>query len=356
MSGLPGTCGTFGESVAGGCRDDGARPTLGIVIVNWNSGELLRRCVASLVASLAETESELDAHVIVVDNASTDDSMHHLPSLDAKVSLVESRTNLGFGAACNRGVRAAPPCKYWLFLNPDTVVTGASLREPVRFMESEEGATFSVCGIQLRAPDGAVQRHCAWLPTTTTMLSHSTGLRVLSEPLFGDYIVPLENHYRSAEVDHVIGAFYLIRAGVFASLCGFDERYFVYFEDLDLSCRARAAGYRVYYLASAWAEHLGGGVSAQVKGRRLFYSICSRLQYSHAHLPRCGALIATAVSVTIEPFLRYARALLKAAPDELRATAWAYRALVRLGARRLFAGRISRLDVIEAARRQDGLC
>jgi GT2 family glycosyltransferase len=101
-------------------------------------------------------------------------------------------------------------------------------------------------------------------------------------------------------VDHVIGAFFCVRRELFEDLGGFDERFFVYLEDLDFSLRARKTGRTAYYLADAAAFHKGGGTSEQVKAHRLFYSLRSRLLYAFKHFKRYQAWIISAVTMLLE--------------------------------------------------------
>ena len=109
-----------------------APPSLDIVIVNWNAGDLLRRCLAALPAAL--DPSFTLARVVVVDNASTDGSLTGLDTLPLPLTMVRNATNRGFGAACNQGA-AAGRADYLLFLNPDVFVGSRALSVPLRFLE-----------------------------------------------------------------------------------------------------------------------------------------------------------------------------------------------------------------------------
>jgi GT2 family glycosyltransferase len=112
------------------------------------------------------------------------------------------------------------------------------------------------------------------------------------------------DHAESREVDHVIGAFYLVRRVVFEDLHGFDERFFMYLEDVDFSLRARRAGWLTYYLAEATAYHHGGGSSQAIGVRRLFYSWWSRLLYATKHFSTFGSGAVIAGTLLVEPFVR----------------------------------------------------
>jgi hypothetical protein len=137
------------------------------------------------------------------------------------------------------------------------------------------------------------------------------------------------NHAESCRVDQVMGAFFLIRRDLFESLGGFDERFFVYFEEVDLSFRAHEAGATSYYLANCQAFHKGGGSSEQVKAKRLFYSLRSRILYGYKHF---GILSGTAVllaTLLFEPFTRLLLALCRGSMQSITATVEAYWFLMR---------------------------
>jgi GT2 family glycosyltransferase len=137
------------------------------------------------------------------------------------------------------------------------------------------------------------------------------------------------DHASILQVDHVIGAFFLVRREIFNSLNGFDDRFFVYLEDLDFSFRARKAGWRSMYLADAQAFHAGGGTSNQVKARRLFYSLRSRLLYAFKHFSWLGAIAVVLATLLVEPLSRSAQALFRASLSTLRETWAAYGMLWR---------------------------
>ena len=133
----------------------------------------------------------------------------------------------------------------------------------------------------------------------------------LNSKYFETYHLEEWNHNETKQIDHVIGAFYLIKREIFNSINGFDERYFVYFEDLDLSKRVHDSGYRTIYLSEIQAYHKGGGTSEQVKALRFFYSTRSSLIYSFKHLGIFKSIIFMFFVYFIEPFTRTAFLVLK---------------------------------------------
>ncbi|ADE84846.1 glycosyltransferase [Rhodobacter capsulatus] len=280
-----------------------------IVIVNWNSGAQLQACIESIRAHGAGRVGRC----IVVDNGSQDGSTDFLAGAE-DVDLLETGQNLGFGKACNLGA-ARGQSPFVLFLNPDAWLQPGSLSVPLDFMARPENDRVGIVGIALTDADGTVQRSCARFPTPPGLVATSLGLKRLF-PALGTHMHDWD-HATSREVPHVIGAFYLIRRPLFEQLQGFDERFFVYLEDLDLSLRARQAGYRSYFLTEAQACHAGGGVSAQVKAHRLFYSLRSRVQYAFKHFSAPGAWAVAAATLGIEPVTRLGLLLAKRRFDEI---------------------------------------
>jgi GT2 family glycosyltransferase len=181
--------------------------------------------------------------------------------------------NRGFAAACNQGAQGSA-ADYLLFLNPDTVVGDATLSSVVDFMQAPAQADVGVCGIRLVDEEGRPSTAAARFPTLPMLVGEATGLSRLG--VLPRHLLTAAECRHTRDVDQVIGAFFLIRRSLFESLGGFDERFFVYFEEVDLSYRARLAGWRSVYFAGAEAFHHGGLSSGQVRAKRLFYSLRSR--------------------------------------------------------------------------------
>lgn len=273
-----------------------------VVIVNWNSGTQIRDCINSLQASIAMGQ----ARVIVVDNGSTDGS--DLGLEQEGVSVVRTGANLGFARACNVGA-AEGRAPFVLFLNPDAAVYPGTLDYVLSYMRDSRHDKVGVCGVLLEEDNGHIARSCTRLPTTGSFVAHALGLDRFV-PRLGFFMAEWA-HDTDRSVDHVIGAFYLIRRELFDRLDGFDERFFVYLEDLDLSKRVKDAGYGIEYLTEVKAFHKGGGTSDQVKARRLFYSLRSRILYAFKHLGRASGTLVLLATLLPEPLLRLGLALLK---------------------------------------------
>ncbi|HXP95335.1 MAG TPA: glycosyltransferase [Telmatospirillum sp.] len=279
-------------------------PCLDIVIVNWNAGALLRQCLASVFASdLGEVTL---SRMVVVDNASTDGSLDTLPFASPPFTPIRLPANRGFGAACNIGA-ADSTADYLLFLNPDTVLDRDTLKDAVAFMEAKTNDRVAVSTIRLRDPSGKTQRCCARFPTVGRMVAQSIGLDRLLPKVFPPHFLTDWDHEDTRAVPQVMGAFLLIRRSVFARLSGFDERFFVYYEDVDLCRRIALGGDLCVHNAAVSAIHVGCGTTNQIKARRQFYSARSRIQYAQKYFGRLGALALTVDGLLLAPLARMAK-------------------------------------------------
>jgi len=305
------------------------RTSLDIIIVNWNSGAQLRACLASLArASRAAFDLE---RVVVVDNASSDGSADAMDGLELPLLVLRNAENRGFAAACNQGARDST-AEHLLFLNPDTLLLEESLAVPVSFMGDPANSGVGICGIQLLDEEGAVSRSCSRFPTTSMAVCKMLGLDRLLPPSLPRQRMTEWDHASSREVDQVIGAFFLVRRSLFEALGGFDERFFVYYEEVDFSFRAAAKGYRSRYLAAASAVHRGGGCTDQVKARRLAYSLRSRIEYGLKHFSKTSAAALILTTLLVEPATRSVWALLHGSLLSCRETLSGYREVWRIGA------------------------
>lgn len=295
------------------------KPSVSVIIVNWNSGLQLEWCVDSIFQS---SLNEM-MRCVVVDNGSVDGSLDFLNDSSSDVTVFRVGANLGFAKACNIGAEYEKT-DYLLFLNPDARLMDGCLDKALQFMEQDTSREVGICGIQLLGDNNKIQRHCVRFPTFKTYFSHALGLTALFPRKFPSHFMQDFDHCSSREVDHVIGAFFLVRRSVFEQLNGFDERYFVYLEDLDFSLRARMAGWKTHYLADATAYHKGGGTSDQVKAHRLFYSLRSRIIYCFRHFSRPAAWGVVTLTMLVEPWPRLARALLRCSWQEARDTGRGY--------------------------------
>lgn len=299
-----------------------------IVIVNWNSGVQL----LDSVMSIAVSEVAIVSNLVIVDNSSSDDSLQRVDALIGElpfpIKIIKNKTNLGFGAACNLGARCCSS-KYLLFLNPDTRLFENSLSVPFSYMEQPCNSNIGVCGIRLIDEMGHVARTCSRFPSVVAFAVQALGVNKLHWfRVLGQHMHEW-GHDANRDVDQVIGAFFFTRRTLFEELDGFDERFFVYFEEVDFSYRARQAGWRSVYLADAQAFHAGGGTSQQVKAARLFYSLRSRLLYGFKHFSPMRAWALVGVTLLIEPVSRLVFSMLRGGLADVRNTLKGYGMLWR---------------------------
>lgn len=277
-----------------------------VVIVNWNGGEMLHNCLRSI--ALSERLEQLE--IIVVDNSSNDGSWNTIPELPYPLTILRNETNLGFAMACNQGAELG--CgKYVLLLNPDSILLPDSISGALDFMALPEQSNVGICGIQLENERCRVSRTCSRLPTTTALIAKSWRLDSHLPRLFPPLFMKEWDHLSTRDVEEVIGAFFLVRRALWDELSGLDERYFVYFEEVDFCLRARQAGYRTVYHSGVKARHIGGGSSKQIRGKAGFYNLRSRLQYAAKHFSPFGAKLVTLHTLTVEPAIRLLEAALK---------------------------------------------
>ena len=295
--------------------------SVAVIIVNWNSGSQIRHCIDSIL----RFRGFVSVSIIVVDNGSTDGSAAELDSYPS-VKLVRAGVNLGFAKACNLGAEQAANVDYLLFLNPDAALMYRTLETAIDFMDRPGSAGFGICGVAMVDEHGKLWRSCSRFPTPRRLACMSVGLDRLL-PSVGTVMADWD-HSDSRSVEQVIGAFFLVRSDLFKRLNGFDERFFMYFEEVDFSLRAAAVGARTIYIAESPAFHAGGGTSNQVRARRIFYSLRSRLLYARKNFSPLGLTSVAISTLLLEPIFRCGLQLLKRSSAGVVETMSAYRMLI----------------------------
>jgi GT2 family glycosyltransferase len=226
---------------------------LSIVIVNFNTKDLLGKCLDSIAAYGLEDKG--NSEVIVVDNGSVDGSVEEInkPKFKARneklnLKIIENKDNLGFSKAVNQGLRQAKGDKV-LLLNSDTQLTKNSLKN---LLEFEKAVHPAVVGSQMLNPDKTVQGSCFFLPTINrAFLEYWLGKRGYFSKYYPSGNAPVE-------VEAISGGVMLLPKEVIDKVGLLDERYFMYFEDLDYCRRVRESGYKIYYLPSSQIIHEHG--------------------------------------------------------------------------------------------------
>jgi hypothetical protein len=266
-----------------------------VVIVNYNTGELVVDCLHSLAAEA----DELGLRVVVVDNASPDGSAARLrEAIGANgwadwVELLPLDRNGGFAAGNNAAIRpmlASPdPPDHVLLLNPDTVVRPGAVRRLVEFLDSHPRA--GIAGSRLEDPDGTPQRSAFRFPGVAAEFENGTRLGLLSR-LLSPFVVAPPQRDKEHKTEWLSGASLLVRREVFERIGFLDEGFFLYFEDVDFCRRARSAGWECWYVPSSRVVHLvsrSTGVNAAGRPARRVpeYWLAARRRYfvkHHGHL------------------------------------------------------------------------
>ena len=225
---------------------------LSIIIVSFNTKELTLKCIDSILASRLKITYE----IIVVDNGSSDGSQEDFKRLsDKRIKLILNDKNLGFAKANNQGIRKAKG-KYILLLNSDTEVKKGAIDNLYDFAKVKKSV--GVVGARLLNPDGSIQGSVYRVPTITrTIYQYWFDKGKFLDKYYPESRVPVE-------VEAVVGGAFLITQEALNKVGLLDERYFMYFEDLDYCRRARKAELKVYYLPSSEIIHHHG-----VSGKKL---------------------------------------------------------------------------------------
>ena len=228
---------------------------LSIIIVNYNSRSLIGPCLDSVHKAI----SGIDAEVIVVDNNSIDGSKEWLPQKFPAVKYIFNDVNFGFAKACNQGFKISSG-RYVLFLNPDTILTETCLTDCISFFESHTDA--GAVGVRMLNQNGNFLKESKrGLPSPATSFYKLFGLTAIfpSSKTFAKYYQGHLSETENNPVDVLSGAFMMMKREVFEKVNGFDESFFMYGEDIDISLRITQAGFKNYYLGKITVTHLKGG-------------------------------------------------------------------------------------------------
>lgn len=234
---------------------------LSIVIVNWKVKDLLRRCLASVYA---QTQG-INFEVCVVDNDSKDGSVEMVLREFPQATLIANNRNVGFAAGNNPAIARASG-DFVVLLNPDTEIADNALAKMVDFMRRTPQA--GICGPRLRNTDGSIQRSVRHFPTCTSQLLICLKLHhaVPHAKTLKTYFAEDMDYSKAQPVDQVMGAAFMIRRSVLDAIGLLDERFFIWFEEVDFCKRAVDAGFQVWYTPDASIIHHGGESFGQVFG------------------------------------------------------------------------------------------
>lgn len=253
-------------------------PDVSVIVVNWNTRSLLERCLAAVQANAGPLSVEL----IVVDNASSDDSVAMVLARFPEARLIANAENVGFARANNQGLAAAAG-RYCLLLNSDAFLDAGALERLVQYLDAHPRA--GAAGPRLRYEDGSLQRSCFAFPTLWTELWQALWLDRLfpRSRVFGRYWMTYWDVDDTREVDSLMGAVLILRREAIDQIGGLDETFFMYSEEVDLCYRLRQAGWQNHFVHTATAMHLWGGSARQVPAQTFLRLYRSRLQFFQKH-------------------------------------------------------------------------
>lgn len=230
-------------------------PQLSIIIVNWNTRDLTVDCLRSIYAA----PDGLSLEVILIDNASSDDTVEAVRREFPQVNLICSPRNLGFAGANNIGLQQARG-EALLLLNSDTMVPSGALGAACAYLHAHPEV--GMCGVKLLNPDGTFQTSYARFPSLVSELLSATGMGVRLVSPYYPSPQPVDGE-GAQEVDWVAGAFLLLRRSVYEQVGGMDTGFFMYSEETDWCYRIKQAGWSIRYLPDISVIHVGGASTRQ---------------------------------------------------------------------------------------------
>ena len=270
---------------------------LSILIVTYNSAPLMDALLSQLQAEINIPQFGFKAEVVLLDNGSRDGTAELVATLHPWVTLVPNTVNLGFAAGNNLAARSAKG-RYLLLLNPDAVPAPGALAQGIALMDAHPEA--GMAGGELRNTRGEREPSARMFPTLRDEVFTMSGLaaKYPNSRTFARLDRRWADPEQDAAVDWIPGAFVFLPRSVFMQLGGFDERFFMYYEEVDLCRRLRQSGYSVLYWPRLKAVHIGGASAKTVKSARVSragsqlesWRMRSALLYYRKHHGLAGAL------------------------------------------------------------------
>jgi len=254
---------------------------LSIIIVSWNVAKDLSNCLKSI----GEYPPSGEFEIIVVDNASTDGTVEAVEKNFPEVVIVNNRKNMGFAAANNQGIKLARG-QHILLLNPDTIIHPNSIDQLISFME--DNSDVGACGPKLLNEDGTVQRSVRRFPSFRAAFYRHTIFKLLGifKKQYRKWLMKDFSYDCQAEVCQLMGAALLTRKSVLEEVGGMDERFFMYYEEVDLCYRIKKAGWRIVFTPESEVTHLGGRSAEQVPAGKRIMMLMSMLAFFKKHKGR----------------------------------------------------------------------
>ena len=264
-------------------------PRLSVLIVNWNTREMTRDCLASVMAGMGD----LSAEVIMVDNASEDGSAEMVERDFPQVKLIRNTENRGFAAANNQAIEVARG-DLILLLNSDTLVHGDVLPASVAYLDAHPQA--GAMGCRVLNSDGSMQRTCSMFPSPFNLGLQMAGLSRLPWPkTLGRYHMIHWQRDSAREVEVISGCYLMVRRSVIDQVGLLDEDFFFFGEETDWCRRMRDAGWRLMFAPVGEITHYGGGSVKRLNHKRDVMLLEALVRLNGKHGGRLAALATYAV-------------------------------------------------------------
>jgi GT2 family glycosyltransferase len=249
--------------------------TIAICIINYNTRDLLRECLHSVLAQNAD-------EIVVVDNASADCSVEMMKAEFPFIPLISLLKNIGFGAASNRGIETC--CSEQIvLLNADTQMKPGSLQAFRNYLQDHPQA--AIIGPRILNPDGTLQTSCFHFPTPLHIFLYISGLyrSIPRLPILKQRTLQKMTSESARPVPWILGAALAFRRETFEGLGGFDENFFMYFEEVDLCYRLFSQGQQIHFVPEAEIIHVGGGSTTQKRAWSYIQFFASLARFYRKH-------------------------------------------------------------------------
>ncbi len=253
-------------------------PEVSICIVSWNTRDYLDACLQSI----RDAPDPVTREVIVVDNASSDDSAGMVRARYPDVTLIANEDNAGYATANNQAIAAARG-EHVLLLNPDIIVHPGALNALLSVLREQPRA--GAVAPRLLLPDGSVQASCRSFPGPDVILYEALGLSRLfpHSRAFGKYRMTWWDYDDERQVEQPMASALMLRGEALREVGGMDEDFPIFFNDVDLCWRLREAGWEIWFTPRATMDHVGGAATSQVRRRMLIESHKSFVRFYRKH-------------------------------------------------------------------------
>lgn len=284
-------------------------PDLSIIILNFNVKDLLLNCLESIFKNKKDSDNW---QVIVVDNASTDGSVGKVEEIYGNtIEIIRNKTNIGFSAGNNVGVKKAK-APVILFLNPDTMVVDGAISKSLKFLESNPDIGALTCRVEL--PDGKLDYSChRGFPTPWNSFCYFTGLAKMfpKSPIFAGYTATHLDIHKTHEIDCLTGAFLMVRKIAGDQINWWDTDYFWNGEDIEFCYSLKEKGWKIYFYPQVKIIHYKGSSSGQEKSKAISHGVSAmRIFYMKHYYKKYPPLFRDLILAAIKILEHYRKAKL----------------------------------------------